>query len=59
MGKKNKNKDHGIWSHHFMVNRWGKSENGDRFFFSWAPKPLWTVIAAIKLKDTCSLEGKL
>ena len=19
------NKDHGIWSHHFMANRWGKS----------------------------------
>ena len=21
------NKDHGIWSHHFMGNRWGNSEN--------------------------------
>ena len=20
-----KNKDHGLWSHHFMTNRWGKS----------------------------------
>ena len=19
-----KNEDHGIWSHHFMINRWGK-----------------------------------
>ena len=28
-----KNEDHGIWSHHFMVNRWGKSENCDRFYF--------------------------
>ena len=27
--------------------------------FSWAPKSLPTVTAAIKLKDTCSLEGKL
>ena len=27
--------------------------------FSWAPKSLQTVTAAIKLKDTCSLEGKL
>ena len=27
--------------------------------FSWAPKSLWTVIAAMKLKDTCSLEEKL
>ena len=25
-----KNKDHGIWSHHFMTNRWG---NNDRFYF--------------------------
>ena len=24
--------------------------------FSWAPKSLWMVTAAIKLKDVCSLE---
>ena len=28
-----KNEDHGIWSHHFMTNRWGKSRNSDRFYF--------------------------
>ena len=28
-------------------------------FFFWAPKSLQMVIAAMKLKDTCSLEGKL
>ena len=27
--------------------------------FSWAPKSLQMVTAAIKLKDTCSLEEKL
>ena len=27
--------------------------------FSWAPKSLWTVTAAMKFKDVCSLEGKL
>ena len=27
--------------------------------FSWAPKSLQMVIAAIELKDACSLEGKL
>ena len=27
--------------------------------FSWAPKSLWTVTAATKLKDACSLEEKL
>ena len=28
-------------------------------FISWAPKSLQMVIAAMKLKDTCSLEEKL
>ena len=23
--KQSKNEDHGTWSHHFMVNRWGES----------------------------------
>ena len=27
--------------------------------FSWVPKSLWVVTAAVKLKDTYSLEGKL
>jgi hypothetical protein len=53
------NIQNGIQSHHFMANRRGKSRNSDRFFFPWAPKSLRTVTAAVKLKDTCSLEGKL
>ena len=28
-----KNEDHGIRSHHFMANRWGKSGNSDSFIF--------------------------
>ena len=28
-----KNKDHGIWSHHFIANRWGNSENSERLYF--------------------------
>ena len=28
-----KNKDHGIRSHHFMANRWGNSGNSDRVYF--------------------------
>ena len=28
-------------------------------FISWAPKSLWTVTAAMKFKEACSLEGKL
>ena len=27
--------------------------------FSWAPKSLWMVTAATKVKDTCSLEERL
>ena len=27
------NEDHGIWSHHFMGNRWTNSGNSDRFYF--------------------------
>ena len=30
-----------------------------QIFFSWAPKSLQMVTAAMKLKDACSLEGKL
>ena len=28
-----KNKDHGIQSHHFMANRWGNNGNSDRLYF--------------------------
>ena len=28
------------------------------FSFSWAPQPLWTMTAVMKLKDACSLEKK-
>ena len=52
------NKDHGIWSHHFMANRWGNNGNSERLFF-WVPKSLQMVTAAMKLKDTYSLEEKL
>ena len=27
------NEDYGIWSHHFMANRWGNSGNSDRLFY--------------------------
>jgi len=43
------NEDHGIWSRHFMGNRWVSSGN----------RSLQMVIAAIKLKDAYSLEEKL
>ena len=53
-----KNYDHGIWSHHFIANRWGNKGNHETLFLG-APKSLQMVTAAIKLKDTCSLEEKL
>ena len=28
-----KNEDHGIWSHHFMANRWGNSGDSVRLYF--------------------------
>ena len=37
----------------------GKKWKQLQVLFSQAPKSLWTVMAAIKLKATCSLEGRL
>ena len=47
--------------HHFMANRRRNTGNSDRLYI-WGggpPKSLLMVIAAMKLKDTYSLEGKL
>ena len=41
-----------------MANKWGNNGNSDRLF-SWAPGSLQVVIAAMKIKDACSLEEKL
>ena len=49
------NEDHGIWSYQFMADRWGNRAD----FIFWAPKSLQMAIAAMKLKDAYSLEGKL
>ena len=56
--KHSENEDHGIWSHHFVANRWGNNGNSERLC-SWAPKSPQMVTAALKLKDTGSLEEKL
>ena len=38
----------------------GGAGNGNwQILFSWAPKPLWMVTTAMKLKDVCSLKEKL
>ena len=49
------NEDHGIRSHHFKANRWGNNDT----LFSWAPKSLKMVTAAMKLKVAFSLKEKL
>ena len=36
----------------------GKKWKQWQILFSWAPESLWMVTAAMKLKDTCSLEEK-
>ena len=45
-----------------LITSWqiygGKNGNSDRLF-SWAPKSLQMVTAAMKLKDACSLEENL
>ena len=48
----------GIRSHHFMANNGETVETVTDFIFG-APKSLQMVTAAMKLKDTCSLEEKL
>ena len=53
-----KTKDYGTQSHHFMANRWENNGNSD-ILFSWVPKSLQMVTAAMQLKDACSLEKKL
>ena len=37
--------------------RWGNVERESDFIWG-APKSMWTVTAAMKLKDACSLEEK-
>ena len=43
----------------FMGNRWGNSGNSVRLYIWGAPKSLLMVTAAMKVKDTNSLEEKL
>ena len=52
------NEDHGIWSHHFMGNRWETVETVSDFILG-APKSQQMVTSARKLKDTYFLEEKL
>ena len=45
-----------------LITSWqtdGRKMESVAILFSWAPKSLQMITAAIKLKDACSLEGKL
>ena len=53
------NKDRGIWSHHFMANRWQNDGNNGRLYFGGPPKSLKMMTVPMKLKDTYFLEEKL
>ena len=44
-----------ITSWHILREKWKQWQ----ILFSWAPKSLWILTAAMKLKDTCSFEEKL
>ena len=45
-----KNEDHGIWSHHLMANRWGKSGNSDIFYFLGLQNHGCVVAVTLKLR---------
>ena len=53
-----KNEDHGIQSHHFKANRWVNNGDSDGLYFLGLQNHC-RITAAMKLKDTCSLEGKV
>ena len=50
--------EHGIWSHHFMANRWGGKGNSADFIILGSNINVDSVCSH-RLKDICSLEEKL
>ena len=52
------NEDYGIWSYHFMANRWRNSGSTERLYFG-GTKITADGDCSHELKDACSLEGKL
>ena len=54
-----KTKIMGIWSQHFMGNRWGNSRNSVRLYFGGLQKSLQMLTAGMNLKDAYSLEENL
>ena len=54
-----KTKDHAIWFHHLWQIDGETVKTVSDFILGGAPKSLQMVIAAKKIKDAYSLEGKL
>ena len=52
------NEDHGIWSHHFMGNRWGNSGNSVRLYF-WGSKITADGDCSHEIKRRLLLERKV
>ena len=46
------NKDHGIWFHHFMGNRWGNSGNSVRLYF-FGSKIAWIRRGVLEFFRVC------
>ena len=53
------NEDHGIWSHHFMVNRWGNNGAVTDFSFGGGSKITADDDRSHEIKNIYSLERKL
>ena len=51
--------DHGIWSHHFIANRWREMEAVAEFIFLDSKITVEMMTAAMKLKDARFVEEKL
>ena len=53
------NEDHGIWSHHFMGNRWGNSGNSVRLYFGGLKKITADGVCSHELKRRLLLGRKV
>ena len=52
------NEDHGIWSHHFMGNRWGKSGSSVRLYFFFLSSKITAVGDCSHEIKRCLLLGR-
>ena len=53
------NEDRGIWSCHFMANRWGRNSGNSGWLYIWDSKITADGDCSHEIRDTYSLEEKL